>query len=295
MNYTEKLISVNRKPYPTHTKNKLLGISVSLETGKTLGLISSLIFVVVPAIAISLLIAFISSIFSAIQLNGLNGITPQLSGLALFGAGLGISMIILAVVAIVGLILLLVAMNSLASYYNAPGIFKNILYAVIISIVTGIVIVVLDFALLVPATRNISTGITTNPGSVFSGVFLGFILVAVVAVAMSIISAVLVMRSFNILGEKSEIDSFKTAGLLYLIGVLLSIVVIGGIIAWIGFIFAAIGFHRLKPLPPTSVPVTYPPQIPTPTTTIETKRCPYCQTENRMDATYCRFCGKPFQ
>jgi uncharacterized membrane protein len=268
---------------------------VSLETGKTLGLISSLIFVVVPAVAISLLIAFISSIISAIQLNGLNGVTPQLGGLALFGAGFGISMVILAIASIVGLILLLIAMNSLANYYNTPGIFKNLLYAVIIDIVTIVVVVALDFALLIPATRNISTSITTDPGSVFGGAFVGFILVAIIAVVMLIISAVLVMRSFNLLGEKSEVDSFKTAGLLYLIGVLLSIVVIGGIIAWIGFIFAAIGFHRLKPLPPNSVPVTYPPQVPPPTTTIETKRCPYCQTENRMDATYCRFCGKPFQ
>jgi uncharacterized membrane protein len=266
---------------------------VSLETGKTLGLISSLIFVIVPAIAISLLITFISSIISTIQLDGLNGTTPQLGGLALFGAGFGISMVILAVVAIIGLILLLIAMNSLANYYKAPGIFKNILYAFIISIVTVLVVVALDFALLVPVARNITTSTTaTNPGSIFGGVFLGFIIVAVVAVVMLIISSVLVMRSFNLLGEKSEVDSFKTAGLLYLIGVLLSIVVIGGIIAWIGFIFAAIGFYRLKPLPPTSVPITYPPQVPPPTT-IETKRCPYCQTENRIDATYCRFCGKP--
>jgi uncharacterized membrane protein len=266
---------------------------VSLETGKTLGLISSLIFVVVPAVTISLLIAFISSIFSLIQLNGLNGSTPQLGGLAVFGVGFSISMVALAVVALVGLILLLIAMKNLAKYYNEPGIFKNILYAVIINVVTVGVVVALEFALIIPTARNISTSFTTaNPSSVFSEVFLSFIAVIIVAMVLLIISAFLVMRSFNLLGEKSEVDSFKTAGLLYFIGVLLSIVVIGGIIAWIGFIFAAIGFHRLKPLPPTSVPITYPSQAAAPIT-IQTKRCPFCQTENRMEATYCRFCGKP--
>jgi uncharacterized membrane protein len=202
-------------------------------------------------------------------------------------------MVVLAVVAIVGLILLLIAMNSLANYYKTPGIFKNILYAVIINIVTVVVVVLLEFALLLPATREVSISGTTPTLGNLGSVFTGLIALVAVAIAMSIISAVLVWRAFNLLGEKSEVDSFKTAGLLYLIGMLLSIILIGGIIMWIGFIFAAIGFHRLKPLPPVSVPVTYPPQTQSPTT-IQTKRCPYCQTENRMDATYCRFCGKPF-
>lgn len=184
-------------------------------------------------------------------------------------------------------------MYNLSRYYNTPGIFTNILYAVIINIVSAVVIFALDFALLIPATRTISTsGTTPTPGSLFGGIFTGLIAVVVVAIVLTIVSSVLVMRSFNLLGEKSEIDSFKTVGLFYLIGTLLAIILVGAIIVWIAFILAIISFNRLNPLPPTSVPVTYPPQVPPPTA-LQTKRCPYCQTENRMEATYCRFCGKP--
>jgi uncharacterized membrane protein len=267
---------------------------VSLQTGKKLGFFSSLVFVIVPPVAIALLLTFIVSIISTIQLNGLNGsnLPPGLGGIAIFGAGLGITMVLLAILSLIALILLIIAMNYLSKYYNTPGIFTNILYAVIINIVSVVVVFALSFALLVPASRNISTSGTIPTSGDLGGVFTGLIAVVVVAAVMSIISAVLVWRSFNLLGEKSEVDSFKTAGLLYLIGVLLSIIVVGAIIAWIAFIFAALGFRRLKPLPSATTPVTYPPQASTPTTIIETKRCPYCQTENRIDATYCRFCGK---
>jgi uncharacterized membrane protein len=265
---------------------------VSLETGKKLGFTSSLIFVIVPVVAVALLLSLIGVILSAIQLNGAGSIPSGVGALALFGIGSAVTLIALAIASLVGLVLLLIAMNNLASYYKEPGIFKNILYAVIINIVSVVVVFALQFALLTPFSQSISTGGTTTPSNVFSGFFLGFIVVIVISIVMAIISAVLVWRSFNLLGEKSEVDSFKTAGLLYLIGVLLALIFVGALIAWIGFIFAAIGFRRLKPLPPTSMPVTYPPQTPPPIM-VQTKRCPYCQTENVVGATYCRFCGKP--
>jgi hypothetical protein len=109
---------------------------------------------------------------------------------------------------------------------------------------------------------------------------------------MGIISSILIMRAFNKLGEKSGVDSFKTVGLLYLLGVLLSIVGIGAILSWIAFIFAAIGFYRLKPTVAAPA-VTY--STESPLVTVQAKRSPYCSTENKLDAAYCRFCGKPLQ
>jgi hypothetical protein len=114
-----------------------------------------------------------------------------------------------------------------------------------------------------------------------------------VALLFGIINGVLYMRAFNKLGKKSGVDSFKTAGLLYFLGVLLSIVGIGGILTWIAWIFAAIGFKKLKPAPiPTSGYST--PQSTAPNMT-QTKRCPYCGTENLTEAIYCKNCGKPLQ
>ena len=65
------------------------------------------------------------------------------------------------------------------------------------------------------------------------------------ALAFGIVNGVLYMRSFNKLKEKSGVDNFGTAGLLYLIGVFIPI------IAWIAWIFAAMGFNKLKAAPAT--------------------------------------------
>jgi hypothetical protein len=86
---------------------------------------------------------------------------------------------------------------------------------------------------------------------------------------------------FDKLGDKSGVDSFRTAGLLLLIGAFLLFV------SYIGWIFAAIGYNRLT----LNKQVTNSmPQYIAPAGTI--KRCPHCGTENSPDAIYCRNCGR---
>jgi uncharacterized membrane protein len=264
---------------------------MSLESGRKLGLISSIIFVVLPIISIVALTGFILSIISSVQIGtSTSTIPPGILGLS---AGLLGTYAIIGILGLVGFILFILAMYYLSHYYNEPGIFKNILYAIRIMIVTGVAVLVAEFAFLIPSIGSLSQlGTSAAPSSFFGQFFVVFIVIILVAVVMSIVSAVLVMRAFNKLGEKSEVDSFKTAGLLYLIGVLLSIIAIGAIIAWIAFIFAAIGFYRLKPA--AAIPAVSYPTEPAPTA-IQTKRCPYCATENKPDAAYCRFCGKSLQ
>lgn len=96
------------------------------------------------------------------------------------------------------------------------------------------------------------------------------------------------MRAFNKLKEKSGVDNFGTAGLLMLIGVFIPI------ITWIAWIFAAMGFNKLKAAPTPSPYVPYSVNPPLSTTT-QIKRCPNCGAENLIDALYCSSCGKPLQ
>lgn len=109
-----------------------------------------------------------------------------------------------------------------------------------------------------------------------------------VAFVFAIVNGLLYMRAFNKLGEKSGVDNFGTAGLLYLIGAIIPLV------GWIAWIFAAIGFHKLKPVPATAPTVSYQTQPPL-SSTAQTKRCPNCGTENSADALYCSSCGKTLQ
>jgi uncharacterized membrane protein len=180
----------------------------------------------------------------------------------------------------------------LSHYYNEPGIFTNLLYAIILNFVTGATVLIAEFAFLVPSLSSITS--STSPAALFaSSFFVGMIVLGIISIIVTVVSSVLVYRAHNKLGEKSGVGSFKTAGLLYLIGVLLSIVVIGGIISWIGFIVAAIGFYRLKPTATQPAANTYYPQPPP--APLQTNRCPNCGTENSPDSVYCSYCGKPKQ
>jgi uncharacterized membrane protein len=147
-------------------------------------------------------------------------------------------------------ILFLVAMNGLAKYYNAFAIFRNSLYGVITSIVGGITLAIITYAFVIPTLdKLITTPIT--PGTIPPlSVFLPFLRVmAVVWVIMFVIALVegIFFRSaFYALAEKSGESNFRTAGLLMLIGGVLTIIIVCGLIFIIGWIFAAMGFFSLK-------------------------------------------------
>jgi hypothetical protein len=93
------------------------------------------------------------------------------------------------------------------------------------------------------------------------------------------------MRAFNKLKEKSGVDNFGTAGLLYLIGIIVPL------IAWIAWIFAAKGFNKLKAAPAVA-PYSIPPPM---SSTTPTKRCAHSGPDNYGAASSCRNCGKTLQ
>lgn len=255
---------------------------MALESSRKLGLTASLINVIMPVVAVVGSVALIFSIIATAVTETRTGSTaPNIFGLSL---GLFGFIIALASVAIVGFILFMVSMHRLANYYNEPGIFKNVLYAFLLSVISAVVIFVLEFALIISSlTRNFLNSTTTSTSPVFSIIY--FLVVLVVAVSFTIINGWLYMRAFNKLKEKSGVDSFGTAGILYLVGSIIPIV------SWIAWIFAAIGFSKLKPAPASNASYFAQPL----TTTMQTKRCPNCGKENGADALYCTACGRPLQ
>jgi hypothetical protein len=111
--------------------------------------------------------------------------------------------------------------------------------------------------------------------------------VFVAALAFAIVNGLLYMRAFNKLGEKSGIDNFKTAAILYII------VAIIPLVTWIAWIFSAMAFNKLKPSLTTTTSVTNP--IQSQSSTMQTRRCSNCEAENLADAVYCSSCVKPLQ
>ena len=257
---------------------------MSLETGRKLGFIASLISVILPIVAIVGGVALVISIIA----TAATGIGTGTVATPIFGLSAGLIAFLIAVgaVGVIGFILFMVAMHNLSNYYHEPAIFNKVLYAFILSIISAIVALVLEFAFVFSAINGLQTSTpSTAPFLTIFGV-LG------ITTVFSIVNAVLYMQAFNKLAEKSGVDNFKTTGLLYLLGTLLTIVLIGGLLVWIAWIFAAMGFNKLKPPPSPTPTVSYTTQPPLPNT-VQTKRCPNCGTENSPDALFCKFCGRP--
>ncbi|MDH5461091.1 MAG: DUF996 domain-containing protein [Candidatus Bathyarchaeota archaeon] len=187
---------------------------------------------------------------------------------------------------LVGIILVLVAMRRLADYYEEQGIFDNALWGFIFGII-GIVGAIIVFILLIftGAIWSVTTGFPFASSAVIGGIIVAII----VWFVFSLLQAIYYRRAFTILSEKSEEKMFDSAGLLLLIGAILTIILIGALVSLVAWILVAVGFFSIKTLP-TPLPPLAVPQAPTAPT--EKIYCQYCGTENKSDAVFCKKCGK---
>ncbi len=265
---------------------------MSLESGRHLGLTASLIAVVVPVVVAVLYGILIFSILGFISSAATGG--SQTYGLALLPLGIIAALIAVAVIAIVGIVMFLLSLHRLSQYYNEPGIFKNAFYGFIINIVGGGIVVAVVFAVILASIFSSANHAVTALSPL--GAIAGILGVAAVAFAIAIVSAVLYKRSFDKLGEKSGVHSFNTAGDLFLIGTVLTIIFVGGLIVWIAWIYSASGFYSLKPTSGQPSVISYSaPQPPATFNMAEKRYCPYCGAQISADSLYCPNCGRQIQ
>lgn len=176
------------------------------------------------------------------------------------------------ILGIIGLVLGLVAFNDLANIYKDRSMFNNAIYAgiaAIVGTVVSIVIVVASaFGILSvlgikwtwtnwSAVQNYNwNGFTDwNKIAPYVAAIVGALVILVVCF---IIAGFLFRRSLNNLSEKSGTHLFATAGLLFLIGAILTIIGIGAVLIWIALIVLAIAFFQMK-TEPTQPQATPPP------------------------------------
>ena len=170
------------------------------------------------------------------------------------------------VIELIGLILVMVALYNLASYYTERGIFNNALYGLIAGIVGGVVAVgaviitvlssLTDFLYEIFPTWNgdwaALSGLTPDATNLTLDAIVPFLTGLFVALIVlwvfGIISFFFVRRSLVSLSAKSSVGLFSTAGLLMFIGAVLIIAFgIGLLLIWIGLLILAIAFFQLRP------------------------------------------------
>jgi len=183
---------------------------------------------------------------------------------------------------LIGVIMVFIALNGLASYYKESGIFTNAIYSLVAGIV-GVVVavaaalyIIFDTSLvtnlirdvyptwngswstissfrgMTPTTSNIPMGdVTSALGAIF--------LVVVVLWVFAIVAAFFARRSLKTLSSKASVGLFSTGALLLIIGAFLLIIFIGAILMWIAVLLIAIAFFQIKPQPEQPVTTMTPP------------------------------------
>ena len=218
---------------------------------------------------------------SSKKLGGIGAILLLIGALPYLGE------VTFGVLAIIGLILILVALHGLANVYSEKGIFDYSLYGFIAGIIGAVIAVVV---VVVAVLSNLKTllmdlyptwngkwssvsslsGMTPNtsnlPHSTLFTLIAGALVAFVILWVFLIIWAILARKSLKMLASKSGTGMFATASLLLIIGAALTIVIIGLLLMWIGVLLLAIAFFQIKPQSeqPQTTYMPPPPSAPTP-------------------------------
>ncbi len=193
---------------------------------------------------------------------------PELSSAKTLG-GVGSILLLLAlapwagfVVSIIGWILVLVALKYVSEIINDKSVFNNAIYAVILSII-GLAIgglAVLGSVFRFMGLNGYTFGSTMNPNVPPADVF-GLILGVLAGLAaiwiFVIVSSIFLRRSLDRVSGALNVKMFGTAALLYLIGAVLTIVLVGFVLLFVAEILLVVAFFSIPdrlPMAPPSMP-----------------------------------------
>lgn len=186
--------------------------------------------------------------------------------------GIGSILEIIPFLSVVGYILVLISIKFVSDEVHDSGIFTDMLIAV----VAGIVGVAAGGFILVVA--GLFTAFTGGFGAFFG--VLGILVVVWLAL---IISSIFVRRAYDKTASRLNIGTFRTAGTLYFIGALLTIILVGFIILFVAYIVQIVAFFSIQEnqllAPGTSAPQA------------GTKFCPRCGAQMPSESTFCPKCG----
>ncbi|MFB6490331.1 MAG: DUF996 domain-containing protein [Thermoproteus sp. AZ2] len=172
----------------------------------------------------------------------LAGVGAVLSIVGPFGYG---------IVGIIGLILVLVGLLSLADYFKDSEMRQNTIYWLIFAII-GVIALVATFVLGFFALSRFVVGphLYTRVTSLTAVNVLALIAGLVVAEVFFILAASRLRRVYAALAQRTGEGLFNTAGTLYFWGAVLTIVLVGLILLFVSWILAAVAFFSAKLPPP---------------------------------------------
>ncbi len=198
--------------------------------------------------------------------------------------GIGAILVFIPYVSLVGYILIILAVKDISDYLQDKTIFNNVLIAAVTGIVGAI------------AAASVAITIFVTSLAALSGVVVGLF----VAWVFLIISSLYLRRAYNVMSLRLGVNTFRTAGTLYFIGAILTIVLVGLIVLFVAEILQAIAYFSIPEQPPQGVggvppPAPAPTPVGAPATAVPqgdgTKFCTSCGSKISASATFCNNCG----
>jgi uncharacterized membrane protein len=167
------------------------------------------------------------------------------------------------VLVIVGWILILLALKNVSEVVNDRSIFNNAMISAILAIVSfavlGIFVVgaILGFIGLGSAGASAASSVFGLIAGLVAGLVVGWILL--------IVSAYFLWQAFKGVSAKTNVGLFGTAALIYFIGAILTVILVGFLLLFVAQILFVVAFFSLPDNPSQPQPMG-PPPVPPATT-----------------------------
>jgi uncharacterized membrane protein len=169
-----------------------------------------------------------------------------------------------AILVIVGWILILLAVKDISEAVQDRSIFNNTMISAILAIVGTVVFAVVVVGAILGFIGLGAAG-STAASSVF-GLIAGLIAGLVVGWVLLIVSAYFLWSAFKAISAKTNVGLFGTAALIYFIGAILTVIIVGFLLLFVAQILFVVAFFSLPDNPPQPQPMG-PSQAPPPMTT----------------------------
>ncbi len=206
-------------------------------------------------------------------------------------------------------------MYGFSKDYNEHRIFSYLMYGIVITIVAvviasviSVLIILFNFAILFP---NLSSSSSSQVPSSFSNTFAWL---TPVFGLVGVIWTVFVIRSFNLLSDKSKVPLFRTGAKVLLAGPIINIVIailfaavafgshvsislnallalltIGNLVQTVAWVLLAKAYFSIQA---PSAPVQVSSPVYAAPVSRQVKYCSNCGAPNQLDAIYCTRCGQ---
>ena len=193
------------------------------------------------------------------------------------------------ILALVGFVLVFIAVKNISELTKDKDIFKNYLYNFIfgiIAIVVFFIILLIGFGAVggfswLQSLQEINITDFSSFWNYFGEIIVYALIGLFVAWIMLVIGAIYLRRCYKSIADHTKVSMFGTTGTVYLIGSILTIVLIGFLILFIARILEIIAYFSLPDKLPDATDKK-----------LSQRKCPDCDKVIPEDALSCPYCGK---